>query len=59
MAGNGWEMVGVYATYVLQAGAFLAGHSFSQKSVPFHKNVFSIYGEHEINRNTRLRNKEG
>ena len=25
MVGNGWEMVGVYPTYVLQAGAFLAG----------------------------------
>ena len=23
MVGNGWEMVGVYPTYVLQAGAFL------------------------------------
>ncbi len=28
MVGNGWEMVGVYPTYVLQAGAFLAGPFF-------------------------------
>ena len=28
MVGNGWEMVGLYSTYVLQAGAFPAGALF-------------------------------
>ena len=30
--GNGWEMAGVYPTYVFQAGAFLAGSFFFLKS---------------------------
>ena len=28
MVGNGWEIVGVYPTYVLRSGAFLAGAFF-------------------------------
>ena len=35
MAGNGWDMIGVYPTYVLQAGAFLAGALFFSKVDPF------------------------
>ena len=34
MVGIGWEMVGVYPIYVLQAGAFLAG-AFLFFAVPF------------------------
>ena len=53
---NGWEMVGVYPTYVLQPGAFLAGAFFSQKSAPFHKNVFFLFFLMKpINRSTSLR----
>ncbi len=37
MVGNGWEMVGVYPTYVLRSGAFLAGAFFLQKSATFPK----------------------
>ena len=32
--GNDWEMVGVFPTYVLRSGAFLAGASFFVKSRP-------------------------
>ena len=41
MVGNGWEMVGVYPTYVLQAGAFLAGGRFvfCFFAAPFHTNM--------------------
>ena len=38
---NGWEMVGVYPTYVLRLWAFLAGASFFLKSLPlFIKSAF-------------------
>ena len=41
MVENGWEIVGVYSTSVLQAGAFLAGAFFvSQKCAPAHKKKF-------------------
>ena len=41
MVGNGWEMVGVYPTYVLRSGAFLAGAFFFLKSRPlFIKSTF-------------------
>ena len=41
MVGNGWEMVGVYPTYVLRSGAFLAGAFFFVKSRPlFIKSAF-------------------
>ena len=41
MVGNGWEMVGVYPTYVLRSGAFLAGAFFFLKSRPlFIKSAF-------------------
>ena len=34
MVGNGWEMLGVYPTYVLRSGAFLAGALFFLKGLP-------------------------
>ena len=38
---NGWEIVGVYPTYVLRCGAFLAGLFFFVKSRPlFIKSAF-------------------
>ena len=40
MVGNGWEMVGVYPTYVLQAGAFLAGAFLFLKSLPLFITTF-------------------
>ena len=34
IVGNGWEIVGVYPTYVLLSGAFLAGAVLFVKSRP-------------------------
>ena len=43
MVGNGWEMVGVYPTYVLQAEALMAGAFFFIKSLHlFIKNAFVL-----------------
>ena len=43
MVENGWGMVGMYPTYVLQAGAFLAEAFFFIKSLPlFIKKVFFV-----------------
>ena len=39
---NGWKMVGVYPTYVLQAGAFLAGAVFLFSHAPFHKKCICL-----------------
>ena len=36
MVGNGWEMVGVNPTYVLQAGAFLAEVEEGSFTFPTH-----------------------
>ena len=45
MVGNGCEMVGVYPTYVLRSGAFLAGAFFFVKSRPlFLKSAFLYVG---------------
>ena len=41
MVGSGWEMVGVYPTYVLQAGTFLAGTFFLQPL--FIQHCFCLY----------------
>ena len=38
--GNGWGMVRVYPTYVLQAGAFLAGALFVFVSQTLFKKLF-------------------
>ena len=42
---NGWEMVGVYPTYVLRSGAFLAGAFFFLKSRPLFikKCIFVVF----------------
>ena len=41
--GNGWEMVGVYQTYVLQAGAFLVGALCVCFYMHLLQNIFFVY----------------